>query len=213
MTTVHNLQDRELAKVDGDTIQTPRPLQPRPSSSSSSMVPSLRATGLGIPLSLSALVLLSGCAGAYLAGGPSIDSGTYDVTGVKTGTGVQVELGFQSKEDGTGAGGYLSSGLMGYSSPGDGDPIYQTLLEFRYRGFLGDPTRRIRPFYALGLGSGVFFVAGPRGGALTLHGELGLELGRGSRAVTLSIRERPALYESGSRDFMNSVQIFLGLGF
>jgi hypothetical protein len=158
-------------------------------------------------------LISAGCARIFIAGGPSVDSGTFDVSGVKTGAGGQLEVGFQANGDGSGFGGYLSSGLIGYSSPGDGDPIYQTLLEARYRQVWGQPTKEMRPFYSLGIGSGVFYVAGPRGAAVTMHSELGVELRTGSTTLALCVRERPALFLSGSPDFLNSLQVFLGLGF
>ncbi len=159
------------------------------------------------------LSLTTGCGSVFIAGGPSLDSGTIEVSGTETGVGGQGEIGFMKESTGEGFAAYLSAGVLGYESPGDADPILLAQLEGRYRGILGSSSGAARLYYALGAGGGVLAVAGPRAGVITLHGELGVELGNGPVLVTLGLRERPALLIGSSTDFLNSLQLYLGLGF
>jgi hypothetical protein len=162
---------------------------------------------------LFSLMLLgcTGCAGAFVAGGPSVDSGTVAVSGVTTGVGGQVEVGRFWPSTGPEWGVALGGAVAGFRSEGDADPILVASLEARHRSWFnhGDSTRS---FFEAGVGPIVTFIAGPQQGGVVAHLALGLE-GGGSTRWSIALRERPALLYGRQSEFYNSVQALFGLQF
>lgn len=159
----------------------------------------------------------SGCASVFVAAGPSLDVASVEIHDRRANLGQHLEVGFQDGADGSGLGGALHLGLVGYPDSGDGDPILQTMVEARYRRLSGLESRAIRPFYAVGAGAGVFSVlAGsvdPAGAVLSVHGEVGAQYTGRRVLLYVSAREQPALWVAGGGAFVNSLQLVVGLGY
>jgi hypothetical protein len=163
------------------------------------------------------VALLLGCAGcgsALVGVGAGYDAGTLGVSGVETGTGVQLEVVGYRGADGSGLGLGPALAIAGYTTDGDGDPIAFTTLELRYR-------RRLRPgarsglYWGAGTGAGAAWSPALTRAALPLQGEVGVSTAAGRLLLSLGVRERfLALLGSGSppTDASNSLQLVLGLG-
>lgn len=151
------------------------------------------------------------CNSAFFAAGPTLDAGTLGVSGVETGIGAHAEAGLTQEHEGGSVGAGLAGTLSGFSSEGDTDPIFFTSLEARYRRYGGTPDRGVRPFYGVGGGPVMAWVAGPRKGGLVLNLEIGLRGGRGLE-WWLGLRERPVGMIGGQAEFFNSVQLIAALG-
>lgn len=174
------------------------------------MVPA-RMRPMVLPLAVALSVSLAGCGGVFLAAGPSLGAGTMAVSGLQGGIGAHLEAGrfWPGPDNEWGAVG--TGSLAGYSGEGDGDPIYLTTIEGRYRSWPGPAEAGPRPFFEAGAGPGMAWLAGPRQGGLTAH----LAIGIGSRGSSLgwwlALRERPAVLFGGQAEFYNAVQLVLGL--
>lgn len=161
------------------------------------------------PLVLMALGL-TGCTSALVGGGPTVDLGTIAVGGVEGGVGAHAEAGIYKARARSDVGGVISLAVAGYTGDNDGDPIFFTTLEARYRSWLGARQTTVRPFLELGGGPTVTLISGHQAG-LTGHVALGLAGGGGSVGWWLSLRERPAFLFGRQAEFFNSTQLLLGI--
>lgn len=166
---------------------------------------------------LAAWWLTSGCASIFLAGGPSLDVGSVEIHDRRANVGQHLAVGFQDGADGSGLGGALHLGLVGYPDSGDGDPILQTVADVGYRHLWGHASNSIRPFHAFGAGAGVFSVlAGavdPNGAVVHAYAELGAQYTGRRLILYLAARERPALWVGSGAVFLNSLQVSVGVGY
>jgi hypothetical protein len=162
---------------------------------------------------LTSLLLLLGssaCSGAFVAAGPSLDTGTLAVSGLQGGVGAHLEVGKLWSKERSALGAALTGAIAGYSSAADADPVFFTGLEIRARQNLGQD-RALQPFLELGGGPVVAWVAGPRAGGLVAHLALGLEGGRYGLPWWVALRARPAGLVDGQAEFFGSMQLSFGL--
>lgn len=141
---------------------------------------------------------LAGCGSRTFVGlGPTHSYGTVAVPGYQSGTGFGLEAGHYRSLGGRLGKGSLGAAvaldLSGYSSAGDGDPIFFAELQGRYRRDLrgqGQPGLYLAAGPTLGYAGGYIdeYVAGG-------FFEIGYELQvAGPLALGVSLRERPALF-------------------
>jgi hypothetical protein len=161
------------------------------------------------------LMLLLGCcacAGGFAAAGPTADVGTLAVSGLGTGIGGHVELGMTWERKHSILGAALTGTVAGYASAGDADPVLFTALEIRSRRWLGSPARSPRPFFEIGGGPIMAWVAGPMAGGLGAHIGAGIQAVRPTWQWWVALRARPAGLVGGRQaEFFNSTQLVFGL--
>jgi hypothetical protein len=162
-----------------------------------------------VVLALAACVpALAGCSSLRVGGAVGFDAGTLGVSGVEVGTGAQVEaIAMLTPRFGVGP----SLQLAGYSTSGDGDPIWLTTLEARYR--LGQPGTA-SAYLEGGAGIGLAWSPDVHHVAVPLQVELGVERRLGGIGGRVAIRERfTPLIGSGSPplDALNSLQLAVGI--
>ena len=153
---------------------------------------------------------LTGCTSVLVGGGPTADLGTIAVGGVHGGVGAHAEAGIYKARAKSDVGGVISLAVAGYTGDNDGDPIFFTTLEARYRSWLGAMGAAIRPFLELGGGPTVTWISSQQAG-VTGHVALGLAGGGHSVGWWLSLRERPAFLYGRQPEFFNSTQLLLGI--
>lgn len=164
--------------------------------------------------SLLALILAmssTGCGGGFVAAGPTLDAGTLGVTGLESGVGGHSEAGTLWEREDYSLGVAVTGALAGYQGEGDGDPLFFTSAEARYRRALGQPRASSRPFVEAGCGPVLAWMAGPRQGGLSLHCAVGIEGGGESLRWWIALRERPTGLFGRQAEFFNSAQVVFGL--
>jgi hypothetical protein len=158
----------------------------------------------------------SACSSVLVRAAPTFDAGTFEVSGVETGIGGQIEMIGYTGPNATGPGVGAAIAVAGYSSAGDADPIFLTTLEGRYRrGLRTNPSAQW--YGELGTGLGLAWGAGSvDAAAIPVQAEVGLRDPDGGLLWSLGLRERATLLiGSGSPplDLLNSIQLVAGLGF
>lgn len=158
-------------------------------------------------LRVTALLLLTGCAGQYsLGGGPMVTTG--DVGGSQnSGTGGGIEVAYLAPLGNAALGGLLSGNIGGYDATGDSDVLLWAELTGLYRRFFPDSARRVTPFLSGGVGVGAERYSGV---VTSLFVEAGLQWRPAhSFGFSLGLRERPAIFISGggAARFNNTIQL------
>ena len=168
----------------------------------------MKRAALVLALVLPALALC-GCSSVLVGGSVGLDAGTLAVSGVGTGVGLQTEIiGFnRSQRLGVGP----SAHLVGYSTSGDGDPIWLTTVEARYRvaNRFGGPG-----YLHVGTGLGGAWTPDLRHVAVPFQIEFGIRHAVGRFTARIGIRERlVAVFGTGTPpwDAVNSVQLTTGI--
>jgi hypothetical protein len=147
------------------------------------------------PVAFAALALAGAACRASL--GPTFSAGSVAVPGTATGFAGGVDGEVQIGGDFAVA---VTADLAGYPSAGDGDPIFWTEAQLRYRLPIHDaPTWRV--FGTVGVGPGLvvccYLDAAVAGGFV----ELAIERRFGRALIGASLRERPAYFMTGGDPF------------
>jgi hypothetical protein len=163
-----------------------------------------------------ALAFAAGCTSYSLSGGAVRSDGSVGASGIKTGyKGAGIDAG-GSRALGNGdaeIGAFVTADMSGYVDDFDGDGVKWLGASVRFRRYLAGTTI-LAPFFALGGGPGVGGGYGDHNLVLEGYAELGVQLSLGPyAAVTLSVRERPALFigEGPAVEPHNTLQAAFGL--
>lgn len=163
-----------------------------------------------------AALLIAGCGGRTIVGGGAAHSyGSVSVPGNEQGIGVSLEVGHYRRVGSGSIGGVVAIDAAGYTGAGDGDGIFWSELQIRYRRDLRGhgkpgPFLAFGPAIGYGLGDSVDG-EGIFGGIVELGYEFSLSE---TLALDVSVRERPALFVSDGRprsEFNNTLVLGLDL--